>query len=281
MISPVASWKIRDGVIDLSGGALVGILNVTPDSFSDGGMHVDPEEAIQFGLGMVRDGASVIDVGGESTRPGAEPVPADEEIARVVPVVAGLSAVGVVTSVDTSKPEVASAAIEAGANIVNDVTGFRSAKMVDIAAAAGVGVVAMHMKGMPRTMQDEPVYDDVVSEVSGFLRGRIEALVDGGVDETSIVVDPGFGFGKTLAHNMELIARIGEIVDIGRPVLIGTSRKSSLAKITGEADPLMRDGQTAVMTALCYERGVQLFRVHEVTSSRDALSIVGAIVARN
>lgn len=281
MNPPAGSWKIRDGFVDLSGGALVGVLNVTPDSFSDGGMHVDPGEAITFGLRMVDDGARVVDVGGESTRPGAESVPADVETSRVVPVVEGLSSAGVVVSIDTSKPTVASAAIAAGARIVNDVTGFRAQKMIDVAAETGVGVVAMHMKGLPRTMQDDPVYDDVVGEVVKFLHERIESLVDGGVSRGSIAIDPGFGFGKTLAHNMELIARMNEILALGQPVLIGTSRKSSLAKITGVPDPLKRDGHTAVTTALCYERGVQLFRVHDVASSRDALSIVDAIVAPN
>lgn len=276
-----SSWRVRGGSIDLSAGVLVGVLNVTPDSFSDGGMHMDPEEAVAFGLAMVDEGASVVDVGGESTRPGAEPVPADVEASRAVPVIAGLAAAGVVTSIDTSKPEVAMAAISAGAQIVNDVTGFSSEAMIEVAADTGIGVVAMHMKGRPKTMQDAPAYDDVVREVVEFLERRVQALVRADVAEESIVIDPGFGFGKSLEHNMELITRMAEIVAMGPPVMIGTSRKSSLARITGEPDPLKRDGHTAVTTALCYERGVRLFRVHDVAASRDALSIVDAIVASN
>lgn len=279
MTEPASKWKTGSGTVDVASGALVGILNVTPDSFSDGGEHDDPDEAIAAGLRMVADGARLVDVGGESTRPGAASVDADEELARVLPVLEGLVHHRVPVSIDTSKPEVAAAAISAGASVVNDVTGFRSPDMVRVVAESGVGVVILHMSGEPRTMQDEPWYDDVVQDVSRFLERQAETLIRAGVGPESIAVDPGIGFGKTAVHNLELIGRLSELCRLGYPVLIGTSRKSTLGKITGEADPRARDGHTAITTALAYERGARLFRVHNVAASRDALRIVGAIVA--
>ncbi len=272
-------WKIGQERIDISRGILMGVINVTPDSFSDGGDHLDTGRAIAAGGQMVSDGATLLDVGGESTRPGASEVSAAEEIDRVIPVVSALAGSGYRVSIDTTKPLVAGAAIEAGATVVNDVSGFRSMEMVKLVAAAGVAAVVMHMRGNPRTMQDDPDYDDVVSEVAGFLAGRAGVLAEAGTLPSSIAIDPGIGFGKTPRHNLELLNRMGEIAGLGYPVVIGTSRKSIFRSITGEGDPKRRDGHTAVSTALAFERGARVFRVHDVRSSRDALRIADAIVA--
>jgi dihydropteroate synthase len=256
----------------------MGVINVTPDSFSDGGLHLAPSEAIAAGRAMAEAGADLVDVGGESTRPGASPVDADEEIRRVVPVVSALATAGLVVSIDTSKPEVARAAIDAGAELVNDVTAAASEGMVELLASSGAGVVLMHMKGTPRTMQDDPVYADVVSEVAGFLADRARQVIGGGVDPASVAIDPGIGFGKTTSHNLELIDGLSRLVEHGYPVVLGASRKTFLGKITGIADPGARDGATAVVTALGFERGARVFRVHDVVSSRAALSLAAAIV---
>ncbi len=257
---------------------LVGILNVTPDSFSDGGDYLDVDTAVAAGEAMVADGATIIDVGGESTRPGAGAVPAGEEAERVLPVVRALVDRGVTVSIDTSKPEVAALAIASGASVINDVTGFRDPDMIELAAVSRAGVIVMHMLGDPRTMQAEPRYNDVVDDVRAFVVGQALRLIDSGVDPSAVVVDPGFGFGKTTRHNLELVKRLGEIVASGFPVMLGASRKSTLAKLTGEEDPKRRDGQTAVLTAIGFDRGARLFRVHDVAQSRDALRIAAAIV---
>ena len=251
---------------------------MTPDSFSDGGEFVEVDTAIRAGISMHDQGAAFVDVGGESTRPGAQPVSADEEIRRILPVIDGLAQAGVPVSVDTSKPSVARAAVEAGAGVINDVSGFENPQMAHVAAETGVGIVLMHMQGEPRTMQAAPTYGDVVAEVSTYLRERAESVVSSGVAPEAVVVDPGFGFGKTVGHNLELIAGLDRIAALGYPVMIGTSRKSTLAALTGEQDPKQRDGHTAVTTALGYERGARVFRVHDVAGSRDALQIAAAIV---
>jgi dihydropteroate synthase len=256
----------------------VGILNVTPDSFSDGGDFLDLTAAVEAAEQMMSAGAALIDVGGESTRPGAGAVSVGEEADRVLPVVNALVARDFPVSIDTSKPEVAAAALTAGASVINDVTGFRDPDMVQVAASSGVGVVVMHMLGDPRIMQEDPRYDDVVGDVKEYLVGQAQRLVDAGLNPSSIVVDPGFGFGKTVRHNLELLNRLGEIADTGYPVMLGASRKSTLKAITGEKRPEERDGQTAVTTALAFERGARLFRVHDVGQSRDALKIAAAIV---
>lgn len=227
---------------------------------------------------MTEEGAALVDVGGESTRPGAEPVTVDEEMGRVIPVIEGLANSGMAVSVDTSKPEVARAAVDSGAVVINDVTGFTRPAMIEVAVESGAGVVVMHMRGEPRSMQQAPAYGDVVAEVRGFLLDRASRLIEAGVRPSSIVVDPGVGFGKTPRHNLDLIDRLGDLVSGGFPVMVGTSRKSTIEVLTGEADPKRRDGHTAVTTALAFERGARLFRVHNVPESRDALRIAAAIV---
>lgn len=273
------SWRLPSQALDLSRGVLMGVINATPDSFSDGGRLLDPGVAVDAGLSMVKEGAEIIDIGGESTRPGAGSVTASEEIGRVLPIVEGLVRSGVTVSIDTSKPEVAAAAVSAGAQIVNDVTGVVDPAMIDLVAESGVGVIAMHMKGTPRSMQADPHYDDVVGEVRSYLSGRLDDLIAYGVLRESIAIDPGIGFGKTLQHNLSLINRLEELAGLGAPLVLGASRKSFLGTLTGIDKPADRDGATAVTTAVGFERGARVFRVHEVVDSRVALSVAGAIVA--
>jgi dihydropteroate synthase len=244
----------------------MGVLNVTPDSFSDGGRWLDPDAAVAHGLRMVAEGADVIDVGGESTRPGAEPVPADEELRRVLPVVEALAA-HVRVSIDTRKPEVAEAAIEAGATLVNDV----SASLAPVAAAAGVGWVAMHMQGEPRTMQQAPAYDDVVAEVRAFL---VERASSSGVDD--VWIDPGIGFGKTLEHNLTLLRHLGELVATGYPVVVGTSRKAFLGRLTGGAEVDDRVEASVATAAWSLSQGAAMVRVHDVAPTVTAARLLDA-----
>jgi len=272
------NWKLRSKSLDVSHGVIMGVINVTPDSFSDGGLHLDSVAAIAAARQMMEQGADVVDIGGESTRPGAEAVPATEEIRRVLPVVETLVADGAVVSIDTSKPDVARAALVAGAEIVNDVTAAATPDMPGLLGEWGAGVVLMHMKGTPRTMQLDPSYDDVVGEVAEFLGSRAQQLIETGVDPASIAIDPGIGFGKTVTHNLELIDELGKLAGMGFPVVLGTSRKTFLGRVAGIEDPTLRDGVTAVTTALGFERGARVFRVHDVASSRAALSLAAAIV---
>jgi dihydropteroate synthase len=262
--------------------AVMGIVNVTPDSFSDGGLYIDARAAIAHGLALESEGASILDVGGESTRPGAAPVSTEDELRRVVPVIEGLLAAGTRAriSVDTSKARVASAALAAGATLVNDVTALRGdPAMVDVVASHDVECVLMHMLGEPRTMQQDPRYDEVVGEVKAFLEQRIAFAVDHGVAEQRILVDPGIGFGKTDAHNLELLARLDELAALGRPIVIGTSRKSFLGRLTGRpVDD--RLAATVATNVLAYERGARVFRVHDAGPIRDALMITAATVRR-
>ncbi len=248
----------------------MGIVNVTPDSFSDGGLYLDHADALRHGLALAAAGAAILDVGGESTRPGAGAVDDAEELRRVVPVVRDLARVTAVPiSVDTTKASVAAAALEAGATIVNDVSaGIADPEMLGVVAAAGAGYVAMHMLGTPRTMQDDPRYGDVVREVGGFLRGRVEAARSAGVRADAILVDPGIGFGKTLRHNLELLAAIPEIASAaGAPVLVGASRKSFLGAILGGLPAEDREEATLATTAWAFENGAAAVRVHDVESS--------------
>jgi dihydropteroate synthase len=259
---------------------IMGVLNVTPDSFSDGGRWLDPAAAVAHGRELEAEGADILDVGGESTRPGAEPVLADEERARVVPVVEGLRAAGVRAqiSVDTSKLAVAEAAVAAGATYVNDVTAFRAdPDLAGLVADGALDCCLMHMRGEPRTMQQDPVYDDVVADVKAFLEERLMAAVAAGVAEERIQLDPGIGFGKTLDHNLELLRRLDEIVALGRPVVVGTSRKSFLGQITGR-DVGERLAGTIATSVLAFERGASVFRVHDVAPVADALAVTAATV---
>ncbi len=271
-------WQLRTRVVDgASGTPIMGILNVTPDSFSDGGRYLDPGAAVDQGRRLVADGATIVDVGGESTRPGAEPVAEDEELRRVVPVVGALASEGFIVSIDTMKPSVAAAAIDAGAEVVNDVTGLSDPAMVDLCASRGVGVVVMHMRGEPRTMQRDPSYEDVVAEVGDYLEDRADRAEEAGIVADRIVVDPGIGFGKTLEHNLALIARAGA-VGRGRPVLIGHSRKRFVGTLAGVDDAADRDEASAVLSVLAVDAGASLLRVHDVARTRLALRLRAAIV---
>jgi dihydropteroate synthase len=275
-------WRCRDhrivcGVRTL----LVGVVNVTPDSFSDGGLHLDAEAAVSHGLELVEEGADLLDIGGESTRPGAEPVPAADEIARVVPVIEGLATKlpDRPLSVDTRKPEVARAALEAGASIVNDIGAGTEPGMFEATREAGAGMILMHMKGEPRTMQVDPTYDDVVGEVTAYLRARLEAAGAAGIEHDRLCVDPGIGFGKDLQHNLELLRAVGRMRDdLGVPFLVGPSRKRFIGTLTGAEDPGDRVEGTAGAVAWCAAQGADLVRVHDVRAMRRVVQVVDAIV---
>jgi dihydropteroate synthase len=259
--------------------SVMGVVNVTPDSFSDGGVNLDPRAAVASARRMLAEGAAIIDVGGESTRPGSASVTADEELRRVVPVIEELE--GLPVSIDTSKAEVAARALELGAELVNDVTALRGdPALAGVVAEAGAYLCLMHLRGEPRTMQDDPRYDDVVAEVALFLEERLAFAVGQGIPEEAICLDPGIGFGKTVEHNFELLRRLGELTALGRPILVGISRKSSLGKIMG--DPDAKTGSTAASVGaavLAYERGASIFRVHDVREHVEALAAARAVVA--
>ncbi len=255
----------------------MGVLNVTPDSFSDGGEWFDFDAAVAHGRGLIAEGAELLDVGGESTRPGAAPVSVQDELARVVPVVAALADAGALLSVDTAKAEVADAALDAGATLVNDVTALRGdPDMAALVAQRGCDCCLMHMLGEPRTMQDDPRYDDVVAEVAQFLARRADAAMTAGIARERILVDPGIGFGKTLDHNLALLRDLDAIAALGFPVVLGTSRKSFLGRLTGREDPHERAVATAATSVLGLERGASIFRVHDVAATRDALLVAAA-----
>jgi dihydropteroate synthase len=258
---------------------IMGILNVTPDSFSDGGEWFAFDRAVEHARTLVQEGADILDVGGESTRPRAEPVAVDEELRRVVPVVHALRGAGVQISVDTAKLTVAEAAVDAGATYVNDVTAFRQEpELAGFVADRHCDCCLMHMLGDPRTMQDDPRYDDVVSEVKAFLEERLEFATEAGIDEERICLDPGIGFGKTVEHNLELLARLDEIVALGRPVLVGASRKRFLGRLMGDDDALTGPVSAGVAVAvLAYERGAAIFRVHDVREHVQALAAARAL----
>ena len=255
---------------------LMGVVNVTPDSFSDGGMYLDPEAAIAHGRELLAEGAHILDVGGESTRPGAEEVPLEEELRRVSPVVEGLAGEATV-SVDTTKAAVAAAALAAGAAIINDVTALRGdPEMSAVCAEAGATVVLMHMVGSPRTMQDDPRYDDVVAEVRDFLAARLEAAVAAGIAEERVWLDPGIGFGKTVEHNLELLRRLGELRELGRPLVVGASRKSFIGRVDGSG-ARDRVGGTVASSLLAAAEGAEVLRVHDVAPMRQALTLAAAV----
>jgi dihydropteroate synthase len=259
---------------------VMGVLNVTPDSFSDGGLYLDAGAAVAHAREMAAAGAAIVDVGGESTRPGADPVAEDEELARVIPVVERIAVDGEArVSIDTRKLAVAEAALQAGARMVNDVSAFRAApEMAGLVASSGAGCCLMHMLGDdPRTMQADPRYDDVVSDVKAFLEERLAFAVAEGVPEERVWLDPGIGFGKTIDHNLALLRRLDEIAAIGRPVVVGASRKSFLGRITGRPEH-ERVAATVATTVLAYERGASIFRVHDVAEAVDSLRVAAATV---
>ena len=260
----------------------MGVLNVTPDSFSDGGRYPTLAAAIDHGVEMADQGAGIIDIGGESTRPGADPVPAVEELERVVPVVGALVDRGIAVSIDTAKPEVARAALEAGALVVNDVTGLSDPLMASVAAEFSAGVVIMHMQGQPRTMQDDPQYEDVVGEVRDFLLARAGMAEAAGVGRDRIAIDPGIGFGKSFDHNLALLRNLRVLVDTGYPVLLGASRKAFLGRILGGSVPAPeRDPATGATVALAIEQGVAIVRVHNVAMTTQVARTVEAILGRD
>ena len=259
--------------------SVVGVVNVTPDSFSDGGDFLDPGHAIAQAKRLLAEGAALVDVGGESTRPGSEGVSADEELRRVEPVLEGLG--GLPVSIDTSKAEVARRALALGAMLVNDVTALRAdPELAGVVADAGAYLCLMHMLGEPRTMQDAPRYDDVVAEVASFLEERLAAAVAAGIPEERICLDPGIGFGKTVEHNLELLVRMDELVAIGRPVLVGASRKRFLGRILGDREAVTGPVAAGVaINVLAYERGASLFRVHDVRENVEALAAARTVIA--
>jgi dihydropteroate synthase len=257
----------------------MGVVNVTPDSFSDGGVNFEPADAVRSARQMLEEGATIVDVGGESTRPDSESVSLEEELRRVVPVLEGLS--GVPVSIDTAKSQVAARALELGAELVNDVTALRGdPELAGVVADHGAYLCLMHMQGKPRTMQHDPHYDDVVADVARFLDERLTFAVSHGIPEELICLDPGVGFGKTVEHNFELLRRLDELTALGRPLLVGISRKSSLGKIMG--DPVAKTGTTAASlgaAVLAFERGASVFRVHDVREHVEALTAAQAVVA--
>jgi dihydropteroate synthase len=270
-------WRIRDRTLDLGGSALVmGIVNVTPDSFSDGGKYQSHSAAVQHGLKLVDEGADLLDIGGESSRPGAAPVGEGEELARVIPVIQELAKLtSVPLSVDTCKAAVARAALEAGASVINDITALRGdLEMPEVVRGHAAGVIAMHMQGTPQTMQDNPTYTDVVAEVAGFLQARLQALAEAGIAGEQVVLDPGIGFGKTAAHNLELLARLNELGRCGRPICLGVSRKGFFGKLLGRPT----EGRLAAsLAAVCYTLAhttARVFRVHDVAATRDAVRLL-------
>lgn len=273
-------WQCRDRSIDLSSPKIMGIVNVTPDSFSDGGKYYSSAQAIEHGLQLAEEGADILDIGGESTRLGAEEVSVHSELERVIPVIEALSARGLVVSVDTSKPEVMTAAAQVGAQIINDVYALRRDGALEAAEKSGCGVCLMHMQGEPRTMQKNPVYTDLLSEVKSFLAERARALTDLGVSAEKIVLDPGFGFGfgKTVSQSFELLAKTEDFLSLGYPLLYGMSRKSSLGAVTGitKAEERLISSVTAHLLAV--ERGASIVRVHDVKQMKEALTIYKAMV---
>ena len=259
---------------------VMGIVNVTPDSFSDGGDHASTDAAVAHALKLAAEGADLLDVGGESTRPGAQEVPLEEELRRVVPVIERLARqTGLPISVDTCKPEVMRAAVQAGAGMINDVCALRREGALDTAAALGVPVVLMHMLGEPRSMQEDPRYDDVVAQVHRFLAERIFAAELAGIPKKNLVADPGFGFGKTTAHNLELLAGLERLAELGVPVLAGLSRKRSIGELTGRQVPAERVAGSVAAHLLAAQRGARIVRVHDVAATVDALKVWEAVAA--
>jgi dihydropteroate synthase len=264
--------------LELAKPQVMGVLNVTPDSFSDGGLFISVPEALQQARQMSAEGAAIIDVGGESTRPGASAVSSQEELDRIIPVIEAIhQELDVVVSVDTSKPEVMKAAVTAGAGMINDVRALREAGALQAAAEADVPVCLMHMKGEPRTMQGNPHYDDIVNEIKDFLRERIESCENNGIPGDRLLIDPGFGFGKTIEHNLTLVKRLEEFADLGKPILMGVSRKSTIGAITGRPVD-QRVYASVALAALCCLAGAKLIRAHDVAATVDAINMTYAVM---
>ena len=276
-ISNIVEWA--GGKLDFTSGTLVmGILNVTPDSFSDGDQFLEPAKAVEHGVQMAQEGAAIIDVGAESTRPGSEPVSVAQQIDRAVPVIEALAKkVEVPISIDTYNVEIAKSALVAGASIINDITALADNDMARLTAEEDIPVILMHMQGTPTTMQKEPKYDDVVAEVLQFLKERAQRAREFGIDREKIFIDPGIGFGKTLEHNLKLLKNIDKFVNSGYRVLVGTSRKSFVGTITGRERPADRVFGTAATVTLCVEKGVSIVRVHDVANMMDVVKITQAI----
>jgi dihydropteroate synthase len=274
-------WKTHNRQFDLSQkGLTMGVLNVTSDSFSDGGQFLDPASALAHARSLLEAGADVLDIGGESTRPGASPVDEAEEIRRVLPVIEALAReTRVALSIDTMKPGVARAALEKGAEIVNDVTGLQNAEMRELIRSTGCGAVAMHMKGTPRDMQDAPFYGDILEEIRGFFRQTLEACLRSGIDPLCLAFDPGIGFGKTLAHNLTLLRNLESLRVGARPLVLGVSRKSFIAKVLGTSPLEDRHWPTVALTAYGRIRGAQIVRVHEVAPNLQAMRMTEALLA--
>jgi dihydropteroate synthase len=274
------TWRLRDRMLTPGDPPLVmGIVNVTPDSFSDGGRFLDTDAAVTQALRLAEQGADILDIGGESTRPGAQSVPLEEELPRVLPVLRGLAAkTSVLLSVDTSKAEVARQALEAGAHIVNDITALQGdPAMSEVARTFQAGVILMHMQGTPATMQAGPHYDEVVTEVAAFLEARLQACADVGIASSQVVLDPGIGFGKTAVHNLQLLARLEELQRLGRPVCLGVSRKGFLGKVLGRP---LEQRLAGSLAAACYalaRRAAQIVRVHDVAETRDVVALLEAL----
>jgi dihydropteroate synthase len=277
MPAPSLQLRCAARTLDLKSPQVMGVLNVTPDSFSDGGRYAHLEAAVEHGLRMVSEGAALIDVGGESTRPGAAPVSVAEELERVVPVIRALSSAAVVLSVDTSKPEVMAAAAAAGAGLINDVRALRAPGALAAARESGCAVCLMHMQGQPRTMQQDPIYSDVVAQVRAFLVARVAAARAAGVAADQILVDPGFGFGKSMAHNLTLLRHLRELATVDAPLLVGLSRKSLIGTLTGRAGGERIHGSIA-LAVLAVAGGARIVRAHDVAATVDALKVTAAVI---
>lgn len=270
-------WRCGGLELALDRPLIMGILNVTPDSFSDGGAHDDPRAAVDFAHAMIADGADIIDVGGESTRPGSDEVACADELARVLPVVGQLAGEGVTVSIDTRHPQVARACVDAGAAIINDVTGFRSPEMCEVARENDAGLVVMHMLGEPKTMQEDIRYDDVVADISAYLVARAHELEASGIARERICIDPGPGFGKTAEHNLALIAHTAEMASLGYPLMAAYSRKGFIGKVTGVEVAANRVSGSVAVALMALERGANVFRVHDVAQTREAFQMWEAV----
>ena len=280
MFDTIPKLDCAGRILKLDRPQVMGIVNVTPDSFSDGGVHDSVEAAVAHGLRLVEEGADLLDIGGESTRPGAQDVSVEEELRRVIPVIERLAReTSLPISIDTSKPEVMRAAVDAGAGMINDVQGLRRDGALDMAATLGVPVVLMHMQGEPRSMQHAPTYDDVVADVHRFLAERIFAAEMAGIARKNIVVDPGFGFGKDTRHNLQLLAQLQRFTELGVPVLAGLSRKRTIGELTGRDDPRERVSGSVAAHLIAAQRGALLLRVHDVAATVDALKVWNALAA--